>query len=193
MTPDDSFAESLDLLRRVQAGERDRLSELLTRYQARLLARIRLMMGTPARRVAESVDFLQGALIEAARDIDRVEVRSEAQLLRWMTEIARNNIRDAVRRRRERAFTDFSHTLSGEGSPGGAQPSPSSLAARRDEQHRLAETLERLPEDLRAAIELRHFERLSFREIGEQLERSENAAQLLHSRALVRLGELLGG
>lgn len=191
MSDDTQLAESLELLRRVHAGDRTHLDPLLARYQERLLARIRIMMGKPARRVAESADFLQGALIEAARDIDQVRVGSEAQLLRWMTEIARNNIRDAVRRKRERVFSEFSESLAGSATPDQGRPSPASVAEQRDDQHRLAEAIERLPDDLRTAIELRHFEQLSFREIGARLGRSENAAQLLHSRALVRLGDNL--
>lgn len=191
VSDDVRLAESLELLRRIHAGDRAQVDRLLERYQARLLGRIRLMMGRPARRVAESADFLQGALIEAARDIDQARVANEAQLLRWMTEIARNNIRDAVRRRREHAFAEFSETLAGSTTPDETLPSPASLAARRDEQHRLAEALERLPEDLHTVIELRHFEQMPFRHIGKRMGRSENAAQLLHSRALVRLGELL--
>jgi RNA polymerase sigma-70 factor (ECF subfamily) len=48
-----------------------------------------------------------------------------------------------------------------------------------------------MPEDYRRVIELRHFEALPFRQIGEQLGRSENAAQLLHAQALTRLDELV--
>ena len=41
--------------------------------------------------------------------------------------------------------------------------------------------------DQRTVIELRDFDGLRFREIGERLGRTENAVQLLHSRAMMRL------
>ena len=52
----------------------------------------------------------------------------------------------------------------------------------------MVEAIEQLKPDDRTVIELRHFENMTFAAIGEQMDRSESAAQILHSRALVRLG-----
>ena len=51
--------------------------------------------------------------------------------------------------------------------------------------------LAELEEDHRRVIELLHFEQLPFAEIGRLLERSENAAQLLHTRSPLRLHQAL--
>jgi len=186
----ENLARSLELLEKAQEGERTSLDHLVSLHGATLLDRIRLMMGERARRVAESGDFLHETLVQAARSLDGFQLRSEAQLLRWLTEIARNRIRDAVRRPRERALAQLSDSLELPRS-GGRQTTPSSIVSGREALHDLAEALESLRPEERRAIELRHFEGLGFREIGEHLERSENAAQLLHSRALLRLGRML--
>jgi len=182
---------TLQLLRSAKAGDKRSFDELLARYQGRLLERIRLMMGERARLAAESSDFLQETLLDVARGFDAAAIETEAQLLRWMTEVARNNIRDEVRRARERRFDTFSSLLVEDGSPPSGA-SPAGAAVRREELHRLAECLEELPQDHRRVLELRHFEGQSFEEVARHMGRSANAVQLLHTRALVRLGALLG-
>ncbi len=184
------MGHTLELLRRVRTGDRPSFNELLQRYQERLLERIRLMMGDKAREAAESEDFLQETLLETARSIDGLVIESEGQLLCWMTEVARNNIRDGIRKKREACFSSFSSSMLGGRDPS-SRESPAGQAARADDLHRVAEYLEHLPEEHRRVIELRHFEDLAFEEIGQRMGRSANAVQLLHARALVRLGKLL--
>lgn len=182
---------TVELLGRARAGEAAALDDLLERYRERLLARIRLMMGAEARRHAESMDFLQGVLLEVARDLARAEVPDEAAFLRWATRVARNNIRDHMRKRRERALESFSQTALGALGPGSAGPAdatPSRHAGSREEVEKLVEALERLSPDHRRVIELRDFEGLSCRETAREMDRpSEEAVQMLHARALARL------
>lgn len=178
--------KTVDLLRRAQAGDADGMRELLERYRPRLLERIRLMMGRKARRTAESGDFLQEVVVRIIKNIERFQVRDDQAFLRWAVRVARNAITDVERRSRERAIESLSIELYLRATG----RSPSSLSARREEVERLVEILESLPEDYRRVLELRDFERLSFRAIGERMGRSENAAQLLHAQALTKLGGL---
>ena len=55
----------------------------------------------------------------------------------------------------------------------------------------LRAALSRLPDDEQAVIVLRHFESLSFQEVGHRLDRSPEAARKLWSRAIARLQRLL--
>jgi hypothetical protein len=64
------------------------------RHRAVLLERIRLMLGEDARRQADSIDFLQEVFVEVLAKIDSCDFRDERALLRWMTTVARNDIRD---------------------------------------------------------------------------------------------------
>jgi RNA polymerase sigma-70 factor (ECF subfamily) len=102
--------------------------------------------------------------------------------------IARNRITDVERRPRERAIESLTIEMRWRSS---RTASPHEALAHQDEIEHLVELLESMPEDYRRVIELRHFEALPFRQIGEQLGRSENAAQLLHAQAQTRMDELV--
>ena len=73
------------------------------------------------------------------------------------------------------------------GGPAAPLPSPSSLAAAREQNEELWRALDRLPEEYRRVLLLRHQEERSFEEIGAAMNRSANAARKLWARALERL------
>lgn len=166
------------------------LADLVARYGDRLLARIRLMLGEEARRRADSTDFLQGAFAELLLERGPDVARDETVLLRRVTAIARNNVRDAVRRPRERAFQSLSMSVA-RLPQGSVESTPSREVARRERAMELAEALERLSDDHRTVVELRDLEGLDFGAIGARMGRGSDAAQMLHTRALVKLGMLL--
>ena len=166
----------------------DSLGAELEHLRPRLLERIRLMMGEQARAVAESGDFFQELCAEALRDRSRMP-DGEGARLRWLTAIARNNVRDEVRRRRELAFSHLSEAV---GTPSAGSGSPSRAAVRDEHAHALAEALETLREDQRRVIELRELDGLPFEDVGAVLGRSAEAARKLHMRALLQLGRTLG-
>ena len=184
--------DSMELIRRAQESDQAALSELLERYGDKLLGRIRLMMGDRARRVADSMDFLNGMFVQVIQGLDRFEIRDEKAFLRWATQIARNNIRDGVRKKRETAFLSFSRSSPGEPPGEIDQPSPGTELIIREENHRLLEALEQLPVEHCTIIELRDFEGLSYREIAERMNKpSEAAVQMMHARAVARLMKLM--
>ena len=129
-------------------------------------------------------------MVEVIQRFEETPVRDERHLLRWMTRIARNKIRDDLRRRRERAF----ETLSGSLAPGPApSQTPSGLVERREDVLRLAEAIELLAEHEQNVIVLRDLEALPHAEVAERLGTTPEAARKLHSRAVLRLGRLLRG
>jgi RNA polymerase sigma factor (sigma-70 family) len=129
------------------------LAEAITRYQARLLARIRLMMGPAARQCLESGDVLHDVFAEALRTLRAGDLRDERVFLRWVTAVARNHIIDAVRRNRERSFEALTTDVGAGGD--------SSVAARltADERRaRLAEAIRQLDPARARVLELRALE-----------------------------------
>lgn len=178
------------LLDRARAGDAGAQHTLVQRFSGQLLDRIRWMMGDPARRQAESGDFLQEAFLYFFRTLDRVEIENEQHFLRWLARVARNSIRDEVRRPHESALERLgcdSGLLLGNWSA----ETPSAQAQRAEVRERVADVLRALPQEYQRAIELRNLEQRSFAQIGALLNKSENAAQLLHTRAMARLGRLL--
>lgn len=73
------------------------------------------------------------------------------------------------------------------------QVSPSGQMLSQEEWERLRAALERLSPDYRIAVLLRHRENLSFAEIGQRMNRSEEAARKLWTRAIRQLQQELGG
>jgi RNA polymerase sigma factor (sigma-70 family) len=138
--------------------------------------------------VAESGDFLHGVVVEMLRDTPRREITDERELLRWLTAVARNNIRDEVRRAREDVLQRLSTSLDVRGGRPGSEERPSRLLVQAEAAERLISALEKLDESDRRVIELRDFEDLSWSEVARALDRSEESARKLHGRALVRLG-----
>ncbi len=167
-----------------------RLPNKLQELHPKLLTRIRIMMGEEARAHADSGDFYQGLCLEALRDERRFQrlVADDRALLRWLTAIARNNIRDEVRKRREALLASFSDTVFRHGE----ETTPSQVTLRTERQERIAEALEALAPDYRRVIELRDLDGLSLRQVGDTMKRSEEAARKLHRRALIQLGRTLG-
>ena len=68
--------------------------------------------------------------------------------------------------------------------PSDDQPTPQTNALSKERVQLLHQLLKRLPDDYAEAIRLRNLEQLSFREIGEKMDRSEAAAHKLWSRAI---------
>jgi RNA polymerase sigma-70 factor (ECF subfamily) len=145
------------------------------------------MMGPDARLAAESTDFVQEVMTDLIRRRAATPLENDQTLLRWMTSIARNKIRDALRRRHEQSFSTFFETLGDSRS----QKTPSEEVSQREHLDRLAEGLEALESEHRVVIELRALEGFSFREIGNRLDKSEEAARKQFGRAILRLGEVM--
>jgi len=188
---DAEFAQTITLLHDAKDGDREALAALLERYRPVLTQRIRFMMGPQARRHAETGDFLQGVFLEILHRLGQFEIRDERSFLAWVTQIARNAIRNKANRRFELAFSTLVTTTLGI-EPVTRSGNPADMAVFDEQQQQLVECIEKLEHEHQEAILLRHVEDLSFAEIGERMHRSENAAQLLHARALSRLSALVG-
>jgi RNA polymerase sigma factor (sigma-70 family) len=179
------------LVVRARRGDASARGELIERCRPRLLERIRFMMGDDARRVAESGDFVQSVLIEALGRADESMLADDRRLLRWMTAAARNNIRDAVRRRREAALESFAGSGTWSLDDPAQPPSPATHADQFERLAVLAETIEELTQEQRRVIELREFEHKSFPDIARELGGTDDRVRLLHGKAMLRLGELI--
>ena len=178
----------MELLRAAKAGDPSRVYGVLERYREQILGRIRWMLGAQARQAAESSDFLHDVYVKVVEGLDKFEPRDERAFLRWVTAIARNRIRASANAQRVKAFGAFATATVHDITPNEGPPGPGTQVALEESMHLMLEALEALPAEHRCVIELRNFEGLPFRDIGARTGRSENAAQLLHTRALVRLG-----
>lgn len=174
----------------------------LTRYRPLLRLHVRqLQLGRLYHARFDSSDVVQEALLQAVRGLDGLQAADEAAIVAWLREVVGNVFIDLVRRqdaekrdpRREQAIGE---AVSDGDTPLGAyltasRPGPSTLAVRREELLRLADTVDRLPDAERDAIIAHFILELPLAEVAERLGRTEKAAAGLVFRGKRRLRELL--
>jgi RNA polymerase sigma-70 factor, ECF subfamily len=188
-----------DGIRRVlaaRAGSQRALGEILEACRAYLLWIARQELDPELRAKGGSSDLVQETFLEAQRDFGQFQGTTENELKAWLRRLLVNNVANFSRRYRAAkrrvssevslnggtSSADWARQLAAAGS---AEPDEQSLAQERREAVRRA--LDGLPQDYRRVLILRYEENCSFEEIGKRLNRSQNAAQKLFTRALERL------
>lgn len=177
--------------------DQDDLGDELDGYRSylRLLGRMQIRGRLNAK--VDLSGLVQQTLMEAHGHREEWEPLPEKRRVAWLRTAFANNLRDEIRRfqslardvGRERPIAEaveesaarIDDLLEGGGS------SPSKRAIRRENAVRLAEALERLPEDQRNAIELHHLEQVPVAEIATELGRSKAATAMLIYRGLKKL------
>lgn len=184
-------------------GDREALSELLCRHDAALRRRLD---GRIARKFQASIsldDLIQVTYIEAFLAIDRFRPGKDGAFLAWLTSIAENNIRDAVKSfecdRRPPPSKRVGNTIGDDSyiclfaTLAGTQTTPSVAANRKETKDLLEAALVRLPPDYEQVVRLCDLEGHTAPEVAILLNRSVGAVHMLKARAHERLAILLGG
>ncbi len=201
--PDPDLAESIELVRRAQAGDGEVLNRLFGRYQERLHRIARIRMGARLREVMESMDLVQQANEVAVRKIAGFELREHAGIVHWLEKILENQMRDARKglraqkrdRDREVPLAELAPTR---GEPTGFHPedrgpTPSQDASRAERELLYDACIEELEPEHREVILLRDYEGGSWEYVCERMGRPNvHATQELHRRARVKLGRIFG-
>jgi RNA polymerase sigma-70 factor (ECF subfamily) len=181
---------SSTLLLAARSGSEEALEQLLARVGARLLAIIRLRMGSSLRASLESRDILQVVLMKAFARIDQVQAETGGSFMAWLARIAENEIRDQAahyRRQRRDAARQVPLDQVGSAVLVDRVRSQASQVVLGQQMERLEEALEQLSPEHREVIVLRKLEELSFAEIGERMDRSPDACRMLLARAMTAL------
>jgi len=189
-----------DRLQAFREGRSGACEALLREYQPwlRFLAEGQVQTRIQAKVGAD--DVVQQAMIEAVRGAGAFRGRTRSEFAGWLRGIlanvlAREHRRYAGTRKRDvgrevawEQELDRSAARLGDLVPGGGA-SPVEEAVRQERACALAEVLNRLPEDYRTVIRLRHFEGLAHEEVARRMGRPSGAVRMLWVRALARLKE----
>jgi RNA polymerase sigma-70 factor, ECF subfamily len=179
------------LVRRAQEDDPRAFDELVRRYQDRVY---RLCCGI-LRHEDDAAEALQDAFLSAYRGLKGF--KAESSFSTWLYRIATNASLMKYRRRREgHVSLEQSQGSDGETEPmqlpdRSAQPLESLLAA--ESREVMAESIRRLPEELRTVFVLRELEGLSNLEVGEALELSVPAVKSRLHRGRRFLRERMAG
>lgn len=194
---------TLVLLDRVRLGDGDAVNRLLDRHRSAIRRMVDRRMDRVMQRRVDASDIVQDVMIEANRRLGDYLTNPALPFQTWLRHMARDRLIDAHRRHRVAATRSLDREVplvaAGEdaSSPDGAarivdrELTPAAAATWHELQRRFASAVERLEEDDRRIVILRHFEHLSTAEAAEVLGLSKPAAGMRYLRAMRRLRVLL--
>jgi RNA polymerase sigma factor (sigma-70 family) len=190
----DDLLGTRDLVQLARAGDREALDLLVRRTYPGVVTAARSLRKVHARirgRV-ETEDLAQSAFRDAVRVLPTFRERGDGSFRRWLLGILRNKVRRHVAffgaRRRDAGRE--AHLPEASDLPSPAPPPPAVLLER-EERGRLVDAVNRLPERDRKVVVCRYHLGLSWKEVGDRLGTSEEAAQMACHRALVKLRRAL--
>lgn len=171
---------------------------LLRRFEPwlKLLARTQLESRFNAK--FDPSDVVQLTMLEAVRAFPQFRGTTEAGWMAWLRRILCHVLAHEIRRYQGTQKRDLNREVSleedltaisqclGDLLPA-PESSPSHRAARRDCEAILATVLDRLPEDYRTVLILRHLDGLTHDEVARRMHRNPGAVRMLWVRALTRL------
>lgn len=192
---DSSIQESVELVRRAQRGERSAFERLLDRYYPRVLEVVRHKLGPELRSYTESTDVVQETMGQVLLSFDRFEMRDEEALVRWISGLVENRLRDMAKfhrraqrdRKREVPLAGPSSTLAGAPEPAQSAVSPLEALARREQSDKVRSVLEGLPEEQREILQRRNNGE-TWEAVAEGMGLGKiSAARTLHAKATMAL------
>jgi len=158
----------LELVRRVQRGERGAFDLLVLRYQHKVVKLVARLLRDPT----EAEDVAQEAFVKAYRALG--SFRGDSAFYTWLYRIAVNTARNTMASRQRRPLeyeADLSESEQSVVEARMRHGDTPEAAALSDEIHStVSATIEALPEDLRTAIVLREVEGLSYEEIAAAMD-----------------------
>ncbi len=164
------------LAERIQRGDQDAFAELIRLHQSAVFNVAYRVLGN----VHDAEDAAQETFVRAWRFFDKFD--AERALAPWLKRICVNVCINRIETNRPLLPLDDDLPQ-----PPDPNPGPESLLLQRGLEGRLRAELTRLPPRYRAAIELRHFQDLSYEEIAAALNRplSDVKSDLFRARKLL--------
>jgi RNA polymerase sigma-70 factor (ECF subfamily) len=171
--------------------------EAVQTYRGYLSFQARVLVSPWLKNHLDLSGIVNGVLFRAWQTRDRLRQMNAGERTAWLRTVLANQIRDEiaklhaecrdVRRNRslEAALDESSARL--EAVLAAPQSSPSEAAQRHEQERRLAEAMERLPEAQREALVLQRWHGWSLEQIAEQMGRTPGAVAGLLHRALRQL------
>ncbi len=150
-------AAERELIRLAQRGDAEPFGQLVERHQQAVFNIVYRLTGNRQ----EAKDVAQEAFVKTYQTLDRFD--PQRPFAPWLYRIATNTALNWIKRRRREVELEEDAPLAD------PSPGPESLAIAAETSVRLRAAIAALPPNYRAAIELRHFQGLSYQEMSEAL------------------------
>ncbi len=168
-----------DILKKAQSGNEEAFGLIYDHLAAKIYKFIYFRVGH--KEIAE--DILSDTFVKGWQKIS--QINSPAALSAWLYQIAKNNIIDYYRIKKETVnITDVENFLEDEVNP----IDDTNLNI---EQKKLLEVLKELPEEQQEVIKYKFFEDLENEEIAYIIGKTEGAVRVIQHRAITKLKELI--
>ncbi|MBK7535485.1 MAG: sigma-70 family RNA polymerase sigma factor [Myxococcales bacterium] len=174
-----------DVISAFKAGDRKAFDTIIRRHQRGVWRVVQRTL----RNEADTADVVQQAFVRALRALPGF--RGAATLRSWLYRIAINCALSWLRDHKREVPTEPSELKGVDGEVPSAEPVGAQRLESRDRSESLRAAVARLPPKQKLVLELRVFDDLSFREVAELAECSENTAKVNFHYALKRLRELM--
>ena len=201
---ENNSTESVDLIERARAGDREALSALLTRHRDRLRRMVEMRLDTRLQARIYASDVVQEAYVEVVERLEEYLRDPKMPLFLWLRLVVGERLMNLHRHHLGTQMRDAGREVS---LYRGAMPEassaalaaqllghatrPSEAAIRAEVKIRLQEALNTMDPLDREVLALRHFEQLSPAEAASVLGIKEKAAGMRYVRAIRRLKEIL--
>jgi RNA polymerase sigma-70 factor (ECF subfamily) len=187
-----------ELIALAQEGEESALNHLYKVYGERVLWMIRFRMSKELRSKLESMDVVQDTLLQALRGLEGFTYKNEGDFVRWLSKIAENELRGNLRKlhadkrdiRKEIPQQDDATTSRDDRArvfEPARNTTPSVILSKKEELDKLEKAIDKLKPEYKEVIIWAKIDGLSYKEIGNRLGKSADAAGHLLLRAMVSL------
>lgn len=189
-----------DLISRSIVGDREAVTELIRQHANALQRRLSGKIDAKWQSVLSVDDVMQETFADVILCISQFEPRGEDSFLHWMTTIAMNNLRQAVRGletakrggNRNRVVSEEESYVCLFDQMGGTTTSPSGHATFAEARSALDSALAKMPEDYRTVISLYDLGGCSAEDVSEACGCSKGAMYMRRNRAHEMLRKLIG-
>ena len=201
---DNNSAESVDLIERARAGDREALNTLLGRHRDRLRRMVEIRLDTRLQARLDASDVVQDAFVEVAERLEKYLRDPKLPLFLWLRLVVGERLLRLHRRHLGAQMRDagrevslYRGALPAASSAAlaaqllGRHTSPTQAVVRAERILRVQAALNTLDPMDREVLSLRHFEELTATEAAQVLGIQESAAAKRYFRALKRLKEIL--
>jgi RNA polymerase sigma-70 factor (ECF subfamily) len=189
------------LLAKAMSGDKDTQTALLREYGPQVRQRLVGKIAEYHRGAFDEDDVMQVTYLEAFLRFGQFSPRGSGSFLAWLTRIAENNLRDAVKELERAKRPPRTRQVKPKASDesyvtlveilGATLTTPSRHAAAAEARQLLDRSIEKLPPDYREVIRQHDLEARSAKDVAKEMGRSIGAVYMLRARALEALVEML--
>ena len=196
-------ADESQLLAKAIQGDTEALSVLLAEHGPRIAKHLATRIQSIYRGVLDAEDVMQVTYLEAFLQIRRFAQHGSSAFAAWLTQIATNNLLDAIREleRQKRPPAERRIVSSGSESGPGAlldrigwtSTTPSRTASNAELHEQLRAALDRLPADYASVLRLYDLGDGAVEQVAARMNRSVGAVYMLRARAIDQLRLVMMG